>query len=233
MFSDVLRKWRVWEQLPLPLKTLVAYLTSIKCNSLWWSHPPGLSSFLVCLFWPSLGHILYFCHLPFPSCKLTSYRLLISPPLSHCQGFPGCSAVKESAFQCRKCRRPKFNPWVGMIPWRREPTPVFLPGESHGWRSPVGYSPGDFRESDTTERLSTHTYMTLSNRLCLMRPLIWSARLSQASHQNSGVQLERISCEKIKPPKNQSCIKTNGLPREVPRSHSQEVHKPWLTGPLM
>ena len=29
------------------------------------------------------------------------------------------------------CRRPRFSPWIGKIPWRREwqPTPVFLPGE--------------------------------------------------------------------------------------------------------
>ena len=44
------------------------------------------------------------------------------------------------------------------IPWRREwlPTPVFLPGEFHGQRSLVGYSPWGCNESDTTERL-THT----------------------------------------------------------------------------
>ena len=33
-----------------------------------------------------------------------------------------------------------------------EPTPVFLPGESHGRRSLVGYSPWGRKESDTTER---------------------------------------------------------------------------------
>ena len=35
-----------------------------------------------------------------------------------------------------QCRRPRFYPWVGKIPWRREwqPTPVFWPGESHGQR---------------------------------------------------------------------------------------------------
>ena len=40
-------------------------------------------------------------------------------------------------------RRPRFDPWVGKIPWRREwqPIPVFLPKESHGQRSLVGYSP--------------------------------------------------------------------------------------------
>ena len=45
--------------------------------------------------------------------------------------------------------------WKGKIPWRRkwQPTPVFLPGESHGWRSLEGYSPRGRKESDTTERL--------------------------------------------------------------------------------
>ena len=32
-----------------------------------------------------------------------------------------------------------------------QPTPVFLPGESHGQRSPEGYSPWDRKESDMTE----------------------------------------------------------------------------------
>ena len=42
--------------------------------------------------------------------------------------------------QCRKYRRHSFDPWVEKIPWRREwqPTPVFLPGTSHGQRSLVG-----------------------------------------------------------------------------------------------
>ena len=36
-----------------------------------------------------------------------------------------------------------FDPWVGKIPWRRalQPTQVLLPGEPHGQRSLVGYSP--------------------------------------------------------------------------------------------
>ena len=50
---------------------------------------------------------------------------------------------KESAFRCRRHRRCYFKPWAGKIPWRRkqQPTPVFLPGESHGQKSLVGYSP--------------------------------------------------------------------------------------------
>ena len=40
-------------------------------------------------------------------------------------------------------KRQGFNPWVWKIPWSRkwQPTPVFLPGESHGQRSLAGYSP--------------------------------------------------------------------------------------------
>ena len=46
-----------------------------------------------------------------------------------------------------------FDPWVGKIPRRRawQPTPVFLPGESCGQRSLVGYSPWGRKELDTTE----------------------------------------------------------------------------------
>ena len=46
-----------------------------------------------------------------------------------------------------------FDPWVGKIPWRRawQPTPVFLPGESHGQRNLVGYSPWSCKELDMTE----------------------------------------------------------------------------------
>ena len=45
-----------------------------------------------------------------------------------------------------------FDLWVPKIPWRREsqPTPVFLPGESHGLRSLAGYSPWGCKEADMT-----------------------------------------------------------------------------------
>ena len=55
-----------------------------------------------------------------------------------------------------QCRRPRFDPWVGKIPWGREwlPTPVFLPGEFHGQRSLAGYSSWDHKELDMTEWLT-------------------------------------------------------------------------------
>ena len=37
-----------------------------------------------------------------------------------------------------------------------QPTPVFLPGKSHGWRSLVGYSPWGREESDMVEQLHFH-----------------------------------------------------------------------------
>ena len=60
-----------------------------------------------------------------------------------------------SGEQFRRCRRRRCDPWVGKTPWRREwqPTAVLLPGESHGQRILMGYSPRGHRESDMTERL--------------------------------------------------------------------------------
>ena len=78
-------------------------------------------------------------------------------------GFPGGTSGKESAWQYRRCKSHGFNPWVGKILWRREwqRVPVSLPGESHGQRSLVGYSPWGHKELDTTKRLLvllSHTY---------------------------------------------------------------------------
>ena len=59
------------------------------------------------------------------------------------KGFPGGASGKEPACQCRRCKRLRSDPWVGNIPWKRKwlPTPLFLPGNFHGQRSLVGYSP--------------------------------------------------------------------------------------------
>ena len=63
-------------------------------------------------------------------------------------GFPGGSEDKVSA-----CNAGDPGSIPGLIPWRREwqPTPVFLPGEFHGQRSLVDYSPWCCKESDMTE----------------------------------------------------------------------------------
>ena len=73
-------------------------------------------------------------------------------------GFSGDSDNKESTCQRRRHKRQRhgFDPWIGKIPWRQawQPTPVFLPGESHGQRHLVGYGPWSRKESDTTEQLT-------------------------------------------------------------------------------
>ena len=63
---------------------------------------------------------------------------------------------KELTCQCRRPKRRSFDPWVGKIPWRRawQPTQVFVPGESHGQRNLVGYSPQGCKETDMTEGTS-------------------------------------------------------------------------------
>ena len=83
-------------------------------------------------------------------------------------GLPGWLVGSRIRLQCR---RPGFDPWVGKIPWRREwlLTAVFLPRESHGQRSQVGYSHWGRKESGTTEQLtlsfSLHQVITLWKHL--------------------------------------------------------------------
>ena len=66
-------------------------------------------------------------------------------------GIPRGSVVKNLPVNGKGL----FDLWVRKIPWKREwqPTPVFLPGESHGQRSLQGYSPWGHKVFDVTERL--------------------------------------------------------------------------------
>ena len=75
------------------------------------------------------------------------------------KGLPIWYNSKESACQCRRCKRHGFNPWIRKIPWSRkwQPTPVFLPGKFHGQRSLLGYS--DVAKSQTWLSNWTCTYM--------------------------------------------------------------------------
>ena len=84
--------------------------------------------------------------------------------ISRLPGFPGGTG-KEPACQCSRYKRCGFDPWVRKIPWRRtwQPTPVFLPGESHGQRSLRGYSSQGGKEWDmneATQHTPSHTHIT-------------------------------------------------------------------------
>ena len=110
-------------------------LTCLSCPSMWgprvfWVYVSGFESLVFLWVWISHPFFGLFPRIwvLWSVCEYAS------------QGFLGGPAVEESACQCRRCG---FDPWVGKIPWRRkwQPTPVFLPGKSHGQRSLAGYSP--------------------------------------------------------------------------------------------
>ena len=101
--------------------------------------------------------------------------------LPHCRWIlqcPGSSNGKESA-----CNAGDLDliPGLGKIPWRRarQPTPVFLTGESHGQRSLAGYSSWDCKELDTTEQLSTNLHNIYSSLLTLNIRLLYHSRIKK------------------------------------------------------
>jgi len=85
-------------------------------------------------------------------------------------GFLGDASDKDLACQYkRKRKRCRFDPGVWKIPWRRkwQPTPIFLPGESHGQRSLAVYSPWGRKELGITERLTLSLSLSLTLRSAL------------------------------------------------------------------
>ena len=82
-------------------------------------------------------------------------------PLSTCKGLSWW--LRQESI-CLQFGRPRFDPWVGKILWRRkwQPTSVLSSGESHGQRSLVGYSPWGHKESDMTELLHFLSFFFLS-----------------------------------------------------------------------
>ena len=88
------------------------------------------------------------------------------------------------------------------VPASRHPTPVLLPGKSHGWRSLVGSSPWDLEESDTTEQLHFHFSLSRTGEgngnplqcSCLENPRdggAWSAAIYGIAQ--SWTRLKRLS----------------------------------------
>ena len=66
------------------------------------------------------------------------YALVLALKAVTC-GVKVALVVKNPPTVAGDIKRPGFDPWVQKVPWRREqqPTPVFLPGESHGQRGLV------------------------------------------------------------------------------------------------
>ena len=100
--------------------------------------------------------------------------------------------VKNPPVSAGDIREHRFYPWVRKIPRRRawQPTPIFLPGESHGKMSMVDYGPWGHKESDTTEAIKhAHTlYRELSSPCILTyerqtdKELSWSLLISALTY---------------------------------------------------
>ena len=149
--------------------------TSLYCISLYWVDFIDWKSVAAlhweahcCCFPAVFAHILSLCHI---LVILTIFQTLFTLLLNllwwsvvgdlfnmivlffnWSMGFPGGSVVKNPPVM-QETWKFRFNPWVRKILWRRswQPPPVFLPGEPHGQRSLVGYSPWGRKDSDTTE----------------------------------------------------------------------------------
>ena len=84
-----------------------------------------------------------------PGVSIKSLLSLSSEPLpsNHSNGLPWWLRSEDSTCQYRRHR---FNPWVRKIPWRRKWQPSILAWKIPWTEKPVGYSPWDPKELDTT-----------------------------------------------------------------------------------
>ena len=75
--------------------------------------------------------------------------------------YKRASLVAQLVKNLPASRRPRFYFWVRKIPWRKawQPSPVFLPGESHGQRNQAGYSPWGHRVEHNNDQ-AQHTYQS-------------------------------------------------------------------------
>ena len=104
--------------------------------------------------------------------------VLFGPSLQGLRGFPGGSEGKKSACHAGD---PGLIPGSGRSPWRKkwQPTPVFLPGESHRQKSLAGYSPGNCKELDTIEQLTLPGAQTVKNL-----PTMWETQVRSLSQED-------------------------------------------------
>ena len=134
-------------------------LAEVACENRATTHESGQASVQlreVCT-GESLSYLFQIICFPF-QCILHRNRL-------HVQHFIGGGSVVKNLPAMQELQETRVRSWLRKIPWRRawQPTPVFLPGASHGQRSLAGYVPWDGKESDTakvTEHTNTQHYVT-------------------------------------------------------------------------
>ena len=110
-----------------------------------------------CIFW---FHFFFFLVWPI-ACLCVNFQIFMDFPVFLLPAY------------YRRRKRCRFNPWVRKIPWRRkwQPSPIFLPGKSHGQRSLAVYSPWGLKESDT-KRLSMY-WLLVSLQSDWKRYFVW------------------------------------------------------------
>ena len=79
-----------------------------------------------------------------------------------------------------------------------QPTPVLLPGKSHGWRSLVGCSPRGRKESDTTERLHFHFDALEKEMATHSSVLAWEMPWTEEPGGLWSIGLQRIRCDWVR-----------------------------------
>ena len=106
-----------------------------------------------------------------------------NPPL----GLPGWLSGHRARLPMQETQETRVQSLVGKMPWRRawQPTPVFLPGESHGQRRLQSMG---WKELEMTKQLSTHT-----GNLPMLPPP-WQAG-PRDPRPNSGVSFQGFASE--------------------------------------
>ena len=131
---------------------------------------------------------------------------------------PGGPDGKESACNAGD----GYNPWVGKIHWRRkwQPTSVFSPGELHGQRSLVDYSPWGCKELDTTEQLRLSLFYNL--------PPFWASLVAQTVKNLPVKQKTRVRSLGWEDPLEESMATHSSSCLENPRGQrSLADYSPW------
>ena len=109
-------------------------------------------------------------------CQREEVRELVEGEAGVFLPVPLCLTVFPGGSEDRvllQCGKPRFDPWVGKMPWRKkwQPTPVFLPREFYGQRL-ASYSLWGLKELDTTEWVTLSlTHFALSDVTCSCTPV--------------------------------------------------------------
>ena len=118
------------------------------------------------------------------------------------------------------------------IPWRRtwQPTPIFLPGKSHGQRSLVGYSSWDYKESDTTWWLNSNLIL---RRLIKIKIQLWnwSPKKWVVSGNISSVQFSSVAPNSLQPHELQHARPP--CPSPAPGVHPNSCPSSWWCHPAI